>query len=37
MRNPKKTIGMVSLAVNPSDITEDTVDASGGASISEVQ
>lgn len=37
MRKPKKTMGIVSRAVNPRDITEDTVDASGGASISDVQ
>lgn len=37
IQNPKNTIGIVSLAVNPSDITEDTVLASGGASISEHQ
>jgi hypothetical protein len=37
MRKPKKTIGMVSLAVNPRLITLDTVEASGGASISEHQ
>jgi hypothetical protein len=35
MRKPKNTIGMVSLAVNPRDITLETVLASGGASISE--
>ena len=35
---PKKTIGMVSLAVKPSDvITVLTVAASGGASMSEHQ
>jgi len=37
MQNPKKTIGIVCLAVKPSDITEETVLASGGASISEHQ
>jgi hypothetical protein len=37
MQNPKKTIGIVCLAVNPSDITEETVLAKGGASISEHQ
>jgi hypothetical protein len=31
---PKKTIGIVSLAVKPRAITPLTVDASGGASIS---
>jgi hypothetical protein len=35
--NPKKTIGIVSLAVKPKDMTEETVLASGGASISEHQ
>lgn len=35
--NPKKTIGIVSLAVNPRDMTEETVLASGGASMSDVQ
>jgi hypothetical protein len=35
--NPKKTIGIVSRAVNPSDMTLDTVDARGGASMSEHQ
>jgi hypothetical protein len=37
MRKPKKTIGIVCCAENPKDITEDTVEASGGASISETQ
>lgn len=37
MRKPKKTIGIVSRAVNPRDITEETVDARGGASMSDVQ
>ena len=37
MANPKNTMGIVSLAVNPRDMTEDTVLASGGASISDVQ
>jgi hypothetical protein len=37
MANPKKTIGMVSRAVNPRDMTLETVDARGGASISEHQ
>lgn len=34
---PKKTMGMVSLAVKPSDMTVLTVAASGGASMSEHQ
>lgn len=34
---PKNTIGIVSLAVKPRAITLDTVLASGGASISDVQ
>lgn len=33
----KNTIGIVSRAVNPRDITEETVEAKGGASMSEVQ
>lgn len=37
MRKPKNTIGMVSRAVNPKDMTAETVDARGGASMSEVQ
>jgi hypothetical protein len=37
MKKPKKTIGMVSRAVKPRDMTEETVEASGGASISEHQ
>ena len=37
MANPKKTIGIVSLAVKPSAMTDETVLASGGASMSEVQ
>jgi hypothetical protein len=37
MQNPKKTIGIVSLAVKPSDMTEETVLANGGASMSEHQ
>jgi hypothetical protein len=32
--NPKNTIGIVSRAVKPSDMTLDTVLARGGASIS---
>ena len=32
MEKPKKTIGMVSRAVKPSDITVETVDTRGGAS-----
>lgn len=34
---PQNTIGMVSRAVNPRLMTEDTVDARGGASMSLVQ
>jgi hypothetical protein len=34
---PQKTMGMVSRAVKPRLMTEDTVDASGGASMSLVQ
>lgn len=34
---PKKTIGMASLAVKPRDMRDDTVLASGGASMSDVQ
>ena len=34
---PKKTIGMVSLAVKPKDMTVDTVAASGGAIESLIQ
>lgn len=37
MQKPKKTIGIVSLAVNPSDMTDETVLANGGASMSEHQ
>jgi len=37
MANPKKTIGMVSRAVKPRDMTVETVEARGGASISDVQ
>jgi hypothetical protein len=37
MANPKKTMGIVSLAVKPSAMTLLTVDAKGGASISEHQ
>jgi hypothetical protein len=36
MANPKKTIGMVSRAVKPRAMTEETVAANGGASMSEV-
>ena len=36
-KKPKKTIGMVSRAVKPSDMTVDTVLARGGASWSEAQ
>ena len=35
--NPQKTMGMVSRAVKPKLITDETVDANGGASISLVQ
>lgn len=37
MAKPKNTMGMVSLAVKPRDMTEETVLASGGASMSLVQ
>jgi len=37
MANPKNTIGMVSRAVNPRLMTDETVAARGGASISEHQ
>jgi len=37
MAKPKNTIGIVSRAVKPSDMTVDTVLANGGASISEHQ
>lgn len=37
MAKPKKTIGIVSLAVKPNDMTPLTVLARGGASISDVQ
>ena len=37
MAKPKKTMGMVSRAVKPRDMTELTVDAKGGASMSLVQ
>ena len=37
IKKPKKTIGIVSRAVNPRAMTLDTVDARGGASISEHQ
>jgi hypothetical protein len=37
MANPKKAIGIVSRAVKPRDITEETVAARGGASMSDVQ
>lgn len=37
MAKPKKTMGMVSLAVKPKDMTLDTVAAKGGASMSEHQ
>ena len=37
MKKPKKTIGIVSLAVKPSDMTEETVEARGGARRSDVQ
>lgn len=35
--NPQKTIGIVSRAVKPRLMTEDTVEANGGASMSLVQ
>jgi hypothetical protein len=34
---PKKTMGIVSRAVKPSDMTLETTEARGGASISDVQ
>jgi hypothetical protein len=37
IKKPKKTIGIVSRAVKPKDMTDDTVEARGGASISEHQ
>ena len=37
IKNPKKTIGIVCLAVNPRDMTAETVLARGGASMSEHQ
>jgi hypothetical protein len=37
MAKPKKTMGMVSRAVNPKDMTLETVEANGGASMSEHQ
>jgi hypothetical protein len=37
MANPKKTIGIVSRAVKPRDMTDETVEAKGGASMSEHQ
>jgi len=37
MRKPKKTMGIVSRAVNPILMTDETVEASGGASMSDVQ
>ena len=36
-KKPQKTIGIVSRAVKPRLMTEDTVDAKGGASMSLVQ
>jgi hypothetical protein len=35
--NPQNTMGMVSRAVNPKLMTDETVDARGGASMSLVQ
>ena len=35
--NPQKTMGIVSRAVKPKLMTDDTVDANGGASMSLVQ
>jgi hypothetical protein len=37
IKKPKKTMGMVSRAVKPSDMTDDTVDAKGGANMSLAQ
>lgn len=37
MAKPKNTMGMVSLAVKPRDMTDETVLARGGASMSLVQ
>jgi len=37
IKNPKKTRGIVSRAVKPRDITVETVDVKGGASMSEHQ
>ena len=37
MAKPKKTMGIVSRAVKPSDMTDETVAARGGASMSDVQ
>jgi hypothetical protein len=34
---PKKTMGSVSLAVKPRDITDETTEANGGANMSEHQ
>lgn len=36
-KNPQNTMGMVSRAVKPKLMTDDTVDANGGASMSLVQ
>jgi hypothetical protein len=37
IQKPKNTIGIVCLAVKPSDMTDETVLANGGASMSEHQ
>jgi hypothetical protein len=37
MKKPKKTMGMVSLAVKPKDITPLTTLARGGANMSDTQ
>jgi hypothetical protein len=37
IKKPKNTIGIVSFAVNPRPITLETVEARGGANISEHQ
>jgi hypothetical protein len=37
IKKPKKTIGIVSRAVKPRDMTVETVEARGGASMSDVQ
>jgi hypothetical protein len=37
IQKPKNTIGIVCLAVKPSDMTDETVLANGGANMSEHQ